>query len=379
MEPKNFWLISAPKTREDTFNTLNNRTSVEEQLSVKNYKFQVPELKVGTLDTLMALSDDLHKVDTIVESTTRKIAQQLMDLVENGTKAEKQEALTVNQNNVETYLTFFRWEEAKYPASTPLKTLVEVIQNQVLKLDEEVKTKSAEYNNMCHALLGEERKQGGNLLIKDLSDVVQKKHIIAESEFMEGVFVCVPRNFSKNWLVDYEKLAELVVPRSGELIAQDSDYELYRVVVFKKSLDDFKRAARDKKYVVRDFTYDPSRNPVEEKKRMEEEKEKVKRNLGRWCKTNFAEAFTAWIHLKAIRVFVESVLRYGLPTNFQAMLLLPQKNKTKNLRKVLNDLYSHLTSKSVFSGKGEMESEEEENFFPYVCLEVNLDFRKAVL
>jgi hypothetical protein len=33
--------------------------------------------------------------------------------------------------------------------------------------------------------------------------------------------------------------------------------------------------------------------------------------LIRYCRTNFAEAFVAWIHLKAIRVFVESVLRYG--------------------------------------------------------------------
>jgi hypothetical protein len=37
---------------------------------------------------------------------------------------------------------------------------------------------------------------------------------------------------------------------------------------------------------------------------------KKQRNLIRYCRTNFAEAFVAWIHLKAIRVFVESVLRY---------------------------------------------------------------------
>lgn len=31
--------------------------------------------------------------------------------------------------------------------------------------------------------------------------------------------------------------------------------------------------------------------------------------LLRWLKVNFSEAFIAWIHLKALRVFVESVLR----------------------------------------------------------------------
>lgn len=31
--------------------------------------------------------------------------------------------------------------------------------------------------------------------------------------------------------------------------------------------------------------------------------------LLRWLKVNFSEAFIAWVHVKALRVFVESVLR----------------------------------------------------------------------
>lgn len=34
--------------------------------------------------------------------------------------------------------------------------------------------------------------------------------------------------------------------------------------------------------------------------------------------------------------------RYGLPVNFQAILLQPNKKSTKRLRDVLNQLYSHL-------------------------------------
>eukprot|EP01114_Cavostelium_apophysatum_P015435 TRINITY_DN419_c0_g1_i1.p1 TRINITY_DN419_c0_g1~~TRINITY_DN419_c0_g1_i1.p1 ORF type:complete len:377 (-),score=122.09 TRINITY_DN419_c0_g1_i1:67-1197(-) len=375
MEPKSYWLISAPKTREDTFNTLNNRTNVDEPLSVKNYKFAVPDLKVGTLDSLMSLSDELHKSDTLVENVTRKIAQQLLELLDTGNKNEKIEPLSVNNNSAETFLTFFRWEEAKYPTSTPLKNLVEQIQTQVVKLDEELKIKSSEYNNLCHALSGEERKQGGNLLVKDLGDVIQKKHLIEDSEFMEALVVVIPKTNAKQWLAEYERLADFVVPRSAEFITEDNEYQLYRVIVFKKVTDQFKQNARDKKYIVRDYSFDPNKSVKEDKKKLEADKDKLKKNLIRWCRTNFAEAFTAWIHLKAIRVFVESVLRYGLPVNFQAMLLLPQKNKVKHLRKALNDLYSELTSKSVFGKSGD-DNEDDETFFPYVFLEVNLDFRK---
>ena len=42
--------------------------------------------------------------------------------------------------------------------------------------------------------------------------------------------------------------------------------------------------------------------------------------LIRWLKNTFSESYSGWIHLKAIRVFVESILRYGLPPNFVAIL-----------------------------------------------------------
>lgn len=34
----------------------------------------------------------------------------------------------------------------------------------------------------------------------------------------------------------------------------------------------------------------------------------------RWLKLSFSQAFVAWIHLKALRVFVESVLRSDVLT-----------------------------------------------------------------
>ncbi len=43
-------------------------------------------------------------------------------------------------------------------------------------------------------------------------------------------------------------------------------------------------------------------------------------------------------------MFVESVLRFGLPVNFQGMMLLPQKKTSKKLRDTLNQLYTHLDS-----------------------------------
>jgi V-type H+-transporting ATPase subunit C len=38
-------------------------------------------------------------------------------------------------------------------------------------------------------------------------------------------------------------------------------------------------------------------------------------------RTNFSEAFQLLVHLKVVRLFVESVLRYGLPANYVGIVV----------------------------------------------------------
>jgi hypothetical protein len=53
-------------------------------------QFALPNLKVGGLNGLVVLSDDLGKVDVYVENVTRKLASQLYDVVDSKDKFELQ-------------------------------------------------------------------------------------------------------------------------------------------------------------------------------------------------------------------------------------------------------------------------------------------------
>lgn len=57
------------------------------------------------------------------------------------------------------------------------------------------------------------------------------------------------------WQGVYEKITDMIVPRSSQLITQDSEYGLFTVSLFKKVADEFKLHAREKKFIVREFTY----------------------------------------------------------------------------------------------------------------------------
>jgi len=63
------------------------------------------------------------------------------------------------------------------------------------------------------------------------------------------------RSNFQEWYGCYEKLTDMIVPRSTQLITQDSEYGLFTVTLFKKVIDEFKLHAREKKFIVRDFTY----------------------------------------------------------------------------------------------------------------------------
>lgn len=63
------------------------------------------------------------------------------------------------------------------------------------------------------------------------------------------------RSIFSDWYAAYERLTDMVVPGSSALITQDQDFGLFNVTLFKKVVEEFKLHAREKKFVVREFTY----------------------------------------------------------------------------------------------------------------------------
>ncbi|KAF5909130.1 V-type proton ATPase subunit C 1-A, partial [Clarias magur] len=344
-----FWLISAPgeKTCQQTWERLNVATSHANHLSTNN-KFGIPDLKVGTLDVLVGLSDDLTKLDSFVESVVKKVAQYMADVLE-GSKDKVLENLLANGVDLVTYLTRFQWDMAKYPIKQSLKNISEIISKQVTQIDNDLKARASAYNNIKGNLQNLERKNAGSLLTRSLADLVKKEDFVLDSEYLTTLLVVVPKTGYADWEKSYETLSEMVVPRSSKLLFEDQDSGLFSVTLFQKAIDDFRHKARENKFIVRDFQYneDELKADKEEMTRLSTDKKKQFGPLVRWLKVNFSEAFIAWIHIKALRVFIESVLRYGLPVNFQTMLLQPNKKNMKKLREVLHELYKHLDSSAA--------------------------------
>uniref|UniRef100_A0A1B0D5Z9 V-type proton ATPase subunit C n=3 Tax=Phlebotomus papatasi TaxID=29031 RepID=A0A1B0D5Z9_PHLPP len=271
---------------------------------------------------------------------------------------------------------------AKYPIKQSLRNIADIISKQVGQIDADLKVKSSAYNSLKGNLQNLEKKQTGSLLTRNLADIVKREHFILDSEYLTTLLVIVPKALVHDWNGHYEKLTDMIVPRSTQCITQDQDFALYTVTLFKKVVDEFKLHAREKKFVVREFTYNEEQLAAgkNEITKLVTDKKKQFGPLVRWLKVNFSECFCAWIHVKALRVFVESVLRYGLPVNFQAILIHPHKKSTKRLRDVLNQLYGHLDGSAASAASNTADTVDipglgfgQSEYYPYVYYKLNID------
>lgn len=188
-----------------------------------------------------------------------------------------------------------------------------------------------------------------------------------------------PVNFGS--MVDrHKERGPPVVPGSLQKVADDHDSILYAVTILRSQYEsgyyegnefqpgtkvdiegEFATACRSKHYVVRDFKYDPTQasKSAMALEQLQVEVEGMRSGLMRWCKTHFGEAFVAWMHIKVIRVFVESVLRYGLPVDFTAVLYKVSNNKDIELTRALD---KNLSSATVDEEVMEDEGEEYHDF-----------------
>ncbi|KAH9617437.1 hypothetical protein KSS87_018298 [Heliosperma pusillum] len=409
-----YWMASLPvqSSASTVWGQLQDSIS-KQSFDTPLYRFNVPNLRVGTLDSLLSLADDLLKSNAFVEGATQKIRRQIDELEKSsGVDAG---SLTVDGVPIDSYLTRFVWDEAKYPTMSPLKETVDGIHSFVAKVEDDLKVRVAEYNNVRSQLSAINRKQTGSLAVKDLSNLVKPEDIVS-SEHLVTLLAVVSKYSQKDWLSSYETLTDYVreiselglvvvaadsdvskalhdvvvvvlqpcrrhggakVPRSSKKLHEDNEYALYTVTLFNRVADNFRIKARERGFQVRDFEYNSETQDSrkEELEKLVHDQEAMRSSLLQWCYSSYGEVFSSWMHFCAVRVFTESILRYGLPPSFLACVLAPSQKSEKKVRSILE---RHCGSANSVHWKAEEEVGPmaglagEADTHPYVSFTINL-------
>lgn len=371
-----YWAVSLPVGQSSAPSSIWSRLqeSISRQaFDTPMYRFSIPNLRIGTLDSLLALSDDLLKSNNFIEGVSHKIRRQIEELER--VSGVVSSSLTVDGVPVDSYLTRFVWDEAKYPTMSPLRDIMDGIQVQISKIEDDLKVRVSEYNSVKSQLNAINRKQAGSLAVRDLSNLVKPQDIIA-TEHLTTLLAIVPKYSQKDWLSSYETLTTYVVPRSSKKLHEDSEYVLYTVTLFSRDADNFRTKARERNFQIRDFEHNSETQETrkQEIEKLIQDQEALKSSLLQWCYTSYGEVFSSWMHFCAVRVFSESILRYGLPPSFLSVVLSPSLKSEKKVRSILetlcnssNSTYWKTDDEGGIAGLG-----GDADAHPYVSFTINL-------
>jgi len=207
--------------------------------------------------------------------------------------------------------------------------------------------------------------------------VVSSKDIIS-TENLTTLFVVVSKHTKLEWQSSYEKFCEFVVPRSSKVVAEDNNNALFTVTLFRRVADTFKSAARTRGFQVREYEYDPDHQQESQaaSQTLQQDAQAKRSQLEEWSSTAYGEAFSAWIHTCAVRLFTESILRYGLPPQFLGTLMKPNAKAQPRLRKTLASIFGAAGSDKYFDEKDNgtaAATGAEGEMYPYVSFTINID------
>ncbi|KAK6344460.1 hypothetical protein TWF696_008097 [Orbilia brochopaga] len=340
-----YLLLSLPTSivksgdKDDAFAAINSHKSSSETTLLP---FNVPDFKIGTLDTLVIQADELAKLDTAAEAAVIK-AGDILKSIFDGNETRVSENKQVNEKSFQSYLQSFAWNKVKYRADRPIPDIVNVLKTEIHSLDDDIKAKYSSYQSVKTNLQTLQRRQQGNLSTRSLASVLKSSHFLT-SEYLTTALLAVPKPSEKEFLATYETISPMIVPRSVFKISEDPEFALFGIVVFKKHAAELSHKARELRYVPRDVTYSADANVQEqaETKSAEEQAEKLWGETLHLARTGYSELSAAWVHVKTLRVFVESVLRYGLPLDFVAACWVGRGKAVAKVKESLETQYAHL-------------------------------------
>ncbi|KAJ5074508.1 v-type proton atpase subunit c [Anaeramoeba ignava] len=382
--------------------------------------FKIKEMKIGSLDTLINLSDDLLKLDLYGESVTRKIAQEVIRVVQtksemeeeilgqqkkaksrmdkhyNKKKQNPEDSLKIGDKLISEYLKNWNWDEQTFSREEKIKITTKIIQKRIGEIEDGLTEIQHQYIQSSSTLKGFEKRASGNLMICDLDPIAngikriqslddwkslkQNEPFCIHTSNITTLFVVFKKYSERDFLERYETICENIIPRSARKIQEDKENYLYTVCLFETMKDTFRTEAQKHSFISREVNWDDLKtvNFDEEFQKLKNEANEKFNDLHDWCIDNFGECFKNWIHLKAARILLESVLRFGRPINFTVLIIKPKEKMIKKLRVQLDSLFGEYLDTSKMKPSKDEKTPfligMNEEIFPYVEIKINAIF-----
>lgn len=348
-----------------------------EGVKITAVDLDLSKLLSENLDNMFKLNDDLIKQEQEIEGYLKGLEKRIYDLNSN---AELKVNLGHGYIPFSQGLQTFKWVDNKYPKNGKAITdIMEKIYKKYLDSVKSVKTRSDEFNELQVKLKNKEKGENDaqTLMNVDYRDIVEEhKDKMIETDFLCTMLCFVPTGNEKNFLSKYEELIDnMVVPSSAEKLGGGGTDKavLYRVVIMKHLKDNFRNESSSKLRVQsREYNkseMDKRPQEQEEIRKLKNDIDECKRKLYDLSTSVYSEIFIALLHIKFLRVYLESNLKY---TNGEYFTVSVNVSKEKEARLVstLIKSFSDTSEQGWYGTKEELK--ENDDFYPFILIKLGV-------
>ena len=349
-----------------------------DQLTVREINLNniMRELVNDNLDTLFKINDDLIRDEQEIEAFLKSLEKQLSDLTTNPLQIKFRGALL----DPKKAITEFQWDEGKYPnRSKTIADIMHKINEKYTETRKTIKSKTDDYNNSVNELKLKKKSQyeALSLMKQDYRDLVSKSKMeMKTTDYLCTMLCFVPTGNEKTFESKYMSLADgYVVPYSALRIdrGEDEKMQLYRVIVMKHKKDDFRNQCQGQlRITCKEYNEEELLSkPVEEKEieKLNNESVQKKHDLERHAESGYSEVFYALLHLKYLRLYVESCLKYTSGDYYSVMVYVP-RDKEQKLVSIMIKTFNDTKEQGWYGTKEELK--ETEDFYPFILIKISV-------
>ncbi|KAM0672578.1 subunit C of vacuolar H+-ATPase V1 [Ordospora colligata] len=247
-----------------------------------------------------------------------------------------------------------RWDEKCFMTDSIDKAIA-LLEKECTRISERFNTMVEEFihaKTECEKL---QRLTRGSLSEISLNIIVENDE---HYEFLKVLYVVVPKarvNEFKRMVNESPYISEDAVAS----ISSDEDYCLFKMYVLQHNEDEVRSGIHMGGFTIKELDQEgTSCTQITKERRAAEEKYSSSEEcLIRFVHVNLDEALKILIHTKLLKLFVESVYRYGLPTDYAFFVI--NGEKTKIMKQLVPIARGWPSERIAYDEDGEINDEED--------------------
>lgn len=293
---------------------------IEEEYGISPVRIFLPSFTGVSLEAIVNQVEGLTSLEKGCEGLLRLFA------VRSSKDGESHSVCTL-AGKLEDMKNTFRWD-SEYFMSNSIDKAMELLNKEYSRINEAYSEKTDEFGRIKREHEELQRMTRGSLCDINLNIIVDKQE---SYEFLKVLYVVVQKEKEDVFRTTIEE-SPLVSSDAVERINSDEEYVLFKMYVLHHNEEEVTNMMNNGGFMLRtlDKNLDASGEITARRRRVEEKYVSAESGLATFIHIHLIEIFKIMVHVKLLKLFVESVYRYGLPTEY--VFFVTKGSRTKVLR-----------------------------------------------